>query len=559
MIGIFDRNARVILGLILIIAVFARFYLLGTNPPSIDWDEASMGYNAYALLQTGADEYGNKLPLSIRSFDDYKPALYTYLVVPSVALFGLTEFAVRLPSAIIGVLAVIATYFLVKELFVKRETARNNRLNYAEIVALFSAFLLAISPWHLQFSRAAFEGNVGLFFLILGTLFFLKGLRSGVFFNISALSFGLSLYSYHSFRLVVPFFLFGLLVLFYKEILQQRTKAIIASLLFVLLCIPVYQSFFVKGAASSRLSMVTSFGSSSGLDRSIRYLGYDKQAGDTLGTLLHNRRVTYFLQGIRGYLDHFDPVFLFLSGDGGRQHHAVDMGMLYLWELPFIVLGIIFLGRRLTRRIFLLFLWLFIAPIASAITTGTPHPVRAIAMVFPLHVFTAFGVLATFYLLSTIKQRLGRLMIVSTIVLSFLLNIFYYFHQYYVHTPVEYGDFWQFGYKEAFLYSGSLEKKYDKIIVTYAYDQPYIYYLFYNAIDPFWYQQNWDYQGNGEVERMRRVIGKYEFRNIQYDRDKNIPHTLLIGTPNEIPKVGPRLLKEIYFPNGEVAFRIVET
>ena len=82
---------------IFLLAFTLRFWQLGQNPPSLDWDEASLGYNAYSLFKTGADEYGNKWPLAIRSFGDYKPPLYTYLTIPSVAIFGLNEFAIRFP------------------------------------------------------------------------------------------------------------------------------------------------------------------------------------------------------------------------------------------------------------------------------------------------------------------------------------------------------------------------------------------------------------------------------------------------------------------------------
>src|SRR3989338_1229714 len=125
---------------IFILATVLRFYQLGQNPPSLNWDETAHGYNAYSILVTGRDEYGYRLPLSFRSFDDYKPPLYTYLVVPSIAVFGLSDFAVRFPSAAIGVLAVLATFLMVYELF----------KNYK--IALLSAFFLCISPWHLQFS-----------------------------------------------------------------------------------------------------------------------------------------------------------------------------------------------------------------------------------------------------------------------------------------------------------------------------------------------------------------------------------------------------------------------
>src|SRR6266852_41358 len=97
------ENRSLILIFIIIIAATLRLWQLGSVPPSPDWDEAALGYNAYAILHTGKDEYGKFLPIVLRSFDDYKPALYAYLVIPSVQIFGLNLFAVRFPSAVFGV------------------------------------------------------------------------------------------------------------------------------------------------------------------------------------------------------------------------------------------------------------------------------------------------------------------------------------------------------------------------------------------------------------------------------------------------------------------------
>ena len=149
-------------------------------------------------------------------------------------------------------------------------------------------------------------------------------------------------------------------------------------------------------------------------------------------------------------------------------------------------------------------------------------------------------------------------LIMFIILICFILNMVYYFHQYYVHTPIEYGYFWQYGYKEALSYAKENEAKFDRVIMTYFYDQPYIYYLFYNKIDPLWYQKNWDYNKNGETDRFKRVIGKYTFRNIEYSKDINIRKTLLIGTPEEIPN-NAHIIKIIKFPDGKTAFKIVET
>lgn len=126
--------------IILILAAVLRFYRLGSYP-ALNADEAAIGYNAYSLIQTGMDEHGHSWPVHFQSFNDYKPGLYFYLVLPFVKFIGLNEWAVRIPNAIFGVATVLLIYFLVKELFESEKTA------------IIAALFLAVSPWHLHFSR----------------------------------------------------------------------------------------------------------------------------------------------------------------------------------------------------------------------------------------------------------------------------------------------------------------------------------------------------------------------------------------------------------------------
>src|SRR3990167_8737038 len=88
--------------LIIVVGVFLRFYQLVSVPPHPSLDEVSIGYNAYSILKTGGDEYGTKFPILLRAYDDWRPALYVYLVIPFVALFDLTVLSVRLPSVILS-------------------------------------------------------------------------------------------------------------------------------------------------------------------------------------------------------------------------------------------------------------------------------------------------------------------------------------------------------------------------------------------------------------------------------------------------------------------------
>lgn len=525
---------------ILLLSFFLRFYKLGINPPSLDWDEASIGYNAYSVLKTGADEYGNKFPLSFRSFEDYKPPVYFYLDVLSIRFFGLNEVGVRFPSALLGFLSVIVIYFLTKEIFDKK-------------IALLSAFFFGISPWSLQFSRAAFEGNVGLFFFLLAFFLALKSIKQPALSILATISFVLSIYSYHSFVLIVPLFICLLLFLFFKQIISNKKYFIFSILFFLILIIPVLSSFVSLNGSGSRLSMVSIFSAGETLNPSIKELEYDRLHNDKIGALLDNRRIVYFLALAKGYFDHWNPDFLFFHGDGGGQHHSVNMGMLYLWDLPFILIGAYSLFKNRTRKSLAIFLLFLIAPLPSAVSTGTPHPVRAIAMAPVFSIFTALGV----YEIFNKSGKTKNMIILPIIILLFIVNFAYYLHQYYVFTPLEASNWWQYGNKEAVLQAKDLDKKYQKIIFTYFYDQPYIYYLFYNKIDPSWYQKNWNKEGS--IERMRRVIGKYEFRKIDYGSDSKKKDILLIGSPGEIPENAPGLIKTIYFLNGSVSYRILGT
>ena len=136
----------IILGFILRVVALNRF------PVGFTPDEASFGYDAYSLLQTGKDQWGNTFPVVLKSFGDFKAPLYSYLAVPFVALLGLTKEAVRLPNVLVGIGAILVTYLVVKKLT-------------DEKIGLMAAFLLAISSWHIMMSRGAFEANLTTFFI----------------------------------------------------------------------------------------------------------------------------------------------------------------------------------------------------------------------------------------------------------------------------------------------------------------------------------------------------------------------------------------------------------
>src|SRR5258708_2120247 len=199
--------------LILVIAVFLiafilRFYRLSDLPKGLNEDETAIGYNAYLILQTGRDEYGNFMPLYFKSFGDYKLPVYIYLTGFSEKVFGVNAFAVRFWSAFLGSLSVVVFYFLV------RHFSRN------KIMELVFGLLLAINPWHLFFSRAAFEVNVANFFILSGVLSFVLGTerKKALLITLSIIAFGLSVYTYNVTRLIAPVLLCFLIFIYREKI-----------------------------------------------------------------------------------------------------------------------------------------------------------------------------------------------------------------------------------------------------------------------------------------------------------------------------------------------------
>jgi len=107
------KHHKYLLVIILFTAAILRFYNINSYP-SLNPDEAALGYNAYSLLKTGKDEHGASWPLHFKSFGDYKPGGYVYLAIPFVKVLGLTPLAVRLPNLILSILTI---YFLYKFVF----------------------------------------------------------------------------------------------------------------------------------------------------------------------------------------------------------------------------------------------------------------------------------------------------------------------------------------------------------------------------------------------------------------------------------------------------------
>ncbi len=523
----FIRKHWMILAILLIASVL-RLWQLGNIPPSPDWDEAALGYNAYSILKTGRDEYGTFLPLSLRSFDDYKPPLYMYLTVPSVAVFGLNVWSTRLPSAIMGVLSVFGTYLLIRELIEDKDTKRKRYL------PLIGALLLAISPWHIQFSRIAFEANIGVSLNIWVLYFFFLSLRKPWWVAATAVLSGLGLYAYHSERIFLPLILLILGGIYRKHLWKYKKQFGMALVLGAITVAPLVPVTFNK-TALTRLQGTSSLADQTGLlARSVLKLERDQKVGDKFGELFDNRRLVWVQTLANGYLSHYSIKWLFLTGDNPR-HHAPDMGLMYLFELPFWFYGMYLVFKRGGKIALFLFGWFFVVPIAASPTTELPHAIRTLNFLPVMQIFTAFGMyeICSKFKVKSSKFNLKYLFIIFYS-LFIILNIIFYLHMYFGHMNREFSQSWQYGYKQAVEYAEEHKGEYTKIVVSIKLEQPHMFFLFYTAYDPKKYLTEGG-TSSGGFEEIRNAFDIYEFRSIHWDSENHDGSTLYIGTPKEIP------------------------
>lgn len=462
----------IILTIVVAIAAFLRFYQLGNNPPSLTWDEGAWGYNAYSLGIDGRDEFGRFLPLNyLESFGDFKPPMYAYLDILPVKIFGLNEFTVRFPSALFGALTVLVTYFLTKRIFYKSDSS--------ERYALFSSFLLAVSPWHINLSRAAFEANIASFFIISGVWLFLKSIQDNRrYLALSAISFVLSFYTFNTARIVVPLLIVGLAVAYRKQIFEKKKELIMGVAVGILLLLPIVQ-FLLSSQASLRFKEVNIFSDIDIIKRTNQEIENDKNIW--WSKIIHNRRFAYGVEYIKHYLDNFSPSFLFIKGDGNPKFSTQNVGQMYLIELPFFIMGMLFLFRKREGNWLIIPFWLFIAIVPAATARETPHALRIETALPTFQIVVAYGLISFIRTISNIQIKY---LTVTMCFIFLLFNFLYYIHGYYAHYPREYSGEWQYGYKESIEYVKSVQDKYDQIRITTSLGRPYIYYAFFTQTKP---------------------------------------------------------------------------
>ncbi|MFA5894348.1 MAG: phospholipid carrier-dependent glycosyltransferase [Candidatus Shapirobacteria bacterium] len=485
--------------LITVLALGVR--LFNSSYPPLLWDEASLGYNAYSILETGKDEYGATLPLVFKSFGDYKPGLYVYLTIPFVAIFGLNPLSVRLPSIILGSLLPLLIYLLILKLSPKSKQ-----------LALITALLISFNPWNIHFSRGAWETNVLLFELALATLLFVN--QKLIW---SSLIFGLTFYTYQGGKIMTPLLL-SILFFTHLSVFKSFKNILRLALPLILLSLPIIYGLVTQNDAN-RLSVYALWNYHRPTNDTRQIIGESNQLNYNI---FHNEAIFFVQNFLTRYFNHFSPKFLIFEGDWQIQRHSAPyIGVILYPSIIFVILGIFStLVSSLKKPDFIFLLWLIIGPLPGALTKDSIQPVRTLSLSIPLMYFAAKGIIFTF-------NKIKSILIPITIFSAYLVSFIYYQDLYYHHMTKVSPAHLLYGYQEAAKYV--IDHGKDKqVTFTDFYGQPYIYYLFYSKYPPRDYQAQASLTVDGKDTGKISKIDNIKFEVPSFSFQKTQPKQVLI-------------------------------
>jgi 4-amino-4-deoxy-L-arabinose transferase-like glycosyltransferase len=542
-----ERKSLIILIVIIVLGAILRFVSLSGNPPSLNWDEVSHGYNAYSILKTGMDQWGEKFPIfNFRAYGDYPTTLNLYLTVPFLAIFGLTEFALRFPHALIGTLTIISVYFLAFGI-----TKKQN-------LGLLAAFLVSIGPWYVFTSRFVLQSNLSVFLLITAAALFVNRERCKCLLPLSIFSLFLTLFSYHTTRIFSPLLLLGSIFIFKAEIKNKLTY--VFTVIFIILS--AYILINPNAVARGNVLFIVDQGA---VNKIIESRNTSKLP-NIFKRLLYNRPVYFAEAFAKNYISYFSPKFLFLNGGTQYQFSVPNFGLIYPISLQFFYIGMIllFIKSFKDKNYRFLLLWLVLSPIPASITNESLTVLRATTMLPVPEILIALGLYFVLEKLPKNYRLIG--LIIYIIVLIF--SVERYLYNYFTSYRNNYSWSWQYGYKEVVSYVKTNYNNYDKIIVTKKYGEPHEFFLYYLKYDPAKYlndpdkiaffQSNWYW-----VDRFDKFyfVNDWQVKDLITESKIRIDcaaeKCLLITSPNNYLD-GWNKVNTVNFLDGKPAFVMYE-
>lgn len=540
-------KAKFLVIFIITLGFVLRIWKIDKFPGLLYGDEQAFVWNAYNILKLGTDEYGTPFPLQFRSFNDYKAPIPVYLLVPFIKIFGFNTFAIRLPIVLASTISIFITYLLARVFFRPK-------------VSLLVSFLLAVSPWHVHLSRGFFESTLSLLWFILGVYFFVRnsfGLKQIL---LSMAFFALTIYSYFTPRILLLFFI-PYLLYFRRDYLISGGKIIINNMkIFVygflflfFISLPLLKITFLGQGFSrfNKLNESTNFF----IEETVKHERYATNLEPAWSRFFHNKLTVWSRMVKNNYLEHLSANFWYIYGDSSLRYFTGNMGMFYLAEFPFFVIGLYHLLKQKRKAAFFFLAWILLAPIPASLV-GKPFAVRSLAMLPAPFFIAGYGLYRAVNFFSNAKLRIFQTFIFS---LLFAVSLGSLLIRYYLEYPVFAATWWGWENKAALDFAKARESQFDNIFISDFYTGSTLAFAVYKKYDPLEYRYAITHPVTLADDRYLIKLGKYYFGSLDIDakrlnEGRIPPRSLYIGRPEEADSA-----LQIKAPDdGRVIFKVYE-
>lgn len=522
------HTRQIVLILVLIIGITARTYDFGNNPPGLNVDEASTGYDSYAIANYGVDRNGQSYPVHLIAWGSGQNALYAYIIAPFIRVFGLSPVTNRIGNLIFGIITLLLLYLIIKK-------------TMGVGLALISAFILGISPWGIMVSRWGLPENILPAIVTIAIYFYVLSLKKPRYLPLAFAVFALSLYAYGTAYFVVPLLMLSLSFWSYRNA-ADKTRCLrnisLSWFVFLLLSLPII--FFVYINIFSNSSM------------SIKILGISIPKLTTPGAryaqvLVLDRGISSLPEiwtKLASYFRYYyETVFMQQGAIWNVINNQVHrFGNLYILSNFFFILGFIAGIKELIQyklqtknsAVIIFMSWFILSTILGIISETNTNRINIIFI--PMIFFVSLGisklslwlglVISSFvekyedkrYLFSTIKFT--TLLVIGIIYCNLFLGFLkYYFNPKFY--PDHIGHYFHESFIEAVNYVSGINTTDKKVIISDV-SNAYIYVLFSTRYNPYKYLETVQYKDPYSSFRVVRSFGNYEFLQ---DVNYIIPHS----------------------------------
>ncbi len=437
--------------LVIIVAVFVRFYGIKQLPTSLNWDEVSIFVDVSTMVESGTDMHGNSwLQAIYPSWGDYKLPGYILAVWGTAQLLGLHQWIVRIPSALAGLLTVVTGGGIAYSLFSKNK--------FAKQIAWWSGLVIATSPWDIIFSRSGFEAHLSQALLGISALLLLNKSQSWMMKLLAVLVGAASVYTYYSTRFVWPI-VFGSWWLWFgfkwhpKQRMLETLKQVglgllVPTILFFILLQPLVKSPLYQPSQQFRLSTPSILNETKTVEtaKSLRMTTNNSP----FSRLFYNQEMLRFHQLAKNVASHLSLEYLFFNGDQNLRHGTGVHGLFLLVWMPFFCIGILKTATKYKKAGFFLGVWTVAALIPASVPTVVPHALRSLNSLIPLSILIGVGVAAILEVIERFRNRIieTKKIAVVIILLAVGMSLFEFMGYYLNRYPITAAESWSDGFQE---------------------------------------------------------------------------------------------------------------